>query len=255
MIDCARDGSWDQLYKELEAHGELVNVRPLPREYTVLHQAVFHGEEEVVNTLIGKFRADPDVLSKYGEKAVDVAKARGHKNLVKSLKKLASQTEVGADGEADDFDLVQMPDGSWKVVSHESAATGEAAAPSGPACVASVVAPVFPGGITPVPTLTQEVTKASHVLIDLAKKGSWEEIFSELDKHRELVNVRPALREYSVLQQAAWLGHEDAVTVLMEKYGADPEQHTKLGKSSAEVAEGQGHHKLAKAISMRVKSA
>lgn len=229
LIDLARDAHWEELYSVLDVQPELVNLRPSVREYSVLHQAAFHGCEKVVNILIDKYGADLELESKYGEKALGIARAHGHKSLVKLLSPPEPADAVEEQAEDEDFDMVQMPDGSWKVITK----TREEAPPA-----------AATGHVTPIPALTAEVVQAAHKLIDLARDASWEEVFLMLDEHRELVNVRPVVREYSVLHQAAWYGDEEAVAALMNKYGADAKLLSKLGKSVVEVAKEQGHEQL-----------
>merc|ERR1712216_1073928 len=46
----------------------------------------------------------------------------------------------------------------------------------------------------------------AHQALDFAKLGKWKNLFLFLGKHPEVVDVRPALREYALIHQAAWHG-------------------------------------------------
>eukprot|EP00933_Yihiella_yeosuensis_P007116 TRINITY_DN112025_c0_g1_i1.p1 TRINITY_DN112025_c0_g1~~TRINITY_DN112025_c0_g1_i1.p1 ORF type:complete len:575 (-),score=150.92 TRINITY_DN112025_c0_g1_i1:135-1859(-) len=257
LIDLARDASWSKLYSELDKHPELVNVRPSVREYGVLQQAVYHGEQKAVDKLIDEYGADLQLESKYGEKVLSIATGQSHEDLVKSLKVRLGEAvpeASSASGGDDDFDMVQMPDGSWKICpksktdSLDSSST-KASETEDVAMSTSEGESSAKTSVKAIPTLTAEVVQAAHGIIDLARDGRWSDLFSALDKNGELVNVRPAVRQYSVLQQAAWHGDEGAVFTLIEKYGADPSLCTKSGESLKEVAEEQGHDSIAEKLS------
>lgn len=102
------------------------------------------------------------------------------------------------------------------------------------------------------PAAPAEKLKAAHELIDLAKANKWADVFKALDRCRDLANVRPPVREYAVLHQAAFYGKVDVVKALIETYGADPRQVTKSGKSAADVAKERGHHELAASVAARI---
>lgn len=104
---------------------------------------------------------------------------------------------------------------------------------SGPACV---------------DVTSAEVIQAAHKLLDLSKANKWADVFKVLDSRPELVNVRPAVREFGVLHQAAYHGRADVIATLCTKYHADSEQVTKSGTSAECVAREQGHEKLAAAM-------
>lgn len=105
--------------------------------------------------------------------------------------------------------------------------------------------------VTAVPAMSLAITCAAHNLLDLAKAAKWPEIYKILDKQRELVNVRPEVREYAVLHQAAWHGSEEAVHILMDKYGANPLLLSKSGKCAAQVATDKGRLRIAEQVSAR----
>jgi len=105
-------------------------------------------------------------------------------------------------------------------------------------------APSAAATVVPVPELTATAIKEAHKLIDRAKAGRWDDLFKALDKKKELVNVRPDVREYSILQQAAFYGKADVVETLISKYGADPLQRTKSGRSLIDVANEGGREEV-----------
>merc|ERR1712151_8867 len=103
-------------------------------------------------------------------------------------------------------------------------------------------------GPMPTPALSQALIKEAHSLIDLAKDGQWDKLYAVLDSKPELVNVRPEVREYGILHQAAFLGDEGAVNNLLKKYRADPDMLTRSGNTTAFVANMQGHAKIAMSL-------
>ncbi|CAE8592839.1 unnamed protein product, partial [Polarella glacialis] len=85
LTECARDGEWDLVFEMLDKSPMLLNERPPGFDYAVLHLAVIHDNLEVVSTLINRYHADPDLPSRYGEKALEIAKNLGHKDLYRIL--------------------------------------------------------------------------------------------------------------------------------------------------------------------------
>lgn len=102
------------------------------------------------------------------------------------------------------------------------------------------------------PALTPDIVQHAHKLIDLAKAGRWADLFKMLEVHKTLVNVRPDVREFALLHQAAYQGREEVVVRLIDECGADPAQRTKSGQSVAEVAEEQGFSAVAKKVCARL---
>jgi len=113
----------------------------------------------------------------------------------------------------------------------------------------SVPAPV---AIMLVPTLTADAIQQAHKLIDLSKAGRWTDLFKMLEMNKTLVNVRPEVRDYSVLHQAVFQGACDISLRLVDECGADPAQCTKSGMSAAAIAEEQGHTQLAEKMRERI---
>eukprot|EP00929_Paragymnodinium_shiwhaense_P043541 TRINITY_DN22388_c1_g2_i1.p1 TRINITY_DN22388_c1_g2~~TRINITY_DN22388_c1_g2_i1.p1 ORF type:complete len:124 (+),score=5.23 TRINITY_DN22388_c1_g2_i1:498-869(+) len=82
-IDYAKSGdpsSQSSLLKLLDANkmvaNLIVNTRPAPRKYNVLHQCAWHGSLETCKRLIEDYGADPLLLTSSGEKASEIATQR-----------------------------------------------------------------------------------------------------------------------------------------------------------------------------------
>jgi predicted DNA-binding WGR domain protein len=104
----------------------------------------------------------------------------------------------------------------------------------------------------PITALTADAIQQAHKLADLAKAGRWTDLFKMLELNKSLVNVRPEVREFSILHQAVFQGACDVSLRLVDKCGADPAQCTKSGKSAAEVAEEQGYSQIAEKMRERI---
>eukprot|EP00930_Biecheleria_cincta_P030062 TRINITY_DN20864_c0_g1_i1.p1 TRINITY_DN20864_c0_g1~~TRINITY_DN20864_c0_g1_i1.p1 ORF type:complete len:704 (+),score=135.45 TRINITY_DN20864_c0_g1_i1:60-2114(+) len=91
-----------------------------------------------------------------------------------------------------------------------------------------------------------------HDGLDLAKFNEWPKLFKMLDRQGELVNLRPAVREYAIIHQAVYCGDLDIVTQLLDKYGADINLQTKSGKTAIDIAIDQGHSAIAAALTTRL---
>lgn len=83
IIDAARDAEWDTMFQLLQENPGVVNVRPAPRTYGIIHQVAFHGHMPAIRRLTEEFMADVGLLTKDGETAQQVAQ-------------LQSRTEVAA---------------------------------------------------------------------------------------------------------------------------------------------------------------
>mmetsp|Transcript_107464 Transcript_107464/g.302402 ORF Transcript_107464/g.302402 Transcript_107464/m.302402 type:complete len:612 (+) Transcript_107464:103-1938(+) len=223
LIDLAKEGRWKSLYKALDARRDLVDARPPVREYGILHQAAFLGSRAAVLALIDKYGADPTQLTKSGRSVEEVAVESKHAQIAKLVK---ARVPGGTPGGGVDLTPEKKPK------------------PSGSKAAVGGVAPA---------ALTPDLVQAAHKVIDLAKDGAWKDVYAALDGDvsRCLVNVRPEVREYAVLHQAAYLGDVEAVVDLIDKYGADPSQRTRLGRSVVEVATMRGHGLVAKIVQER----
>lgn len=233
-IDIAKAGTWDGLYKVLDTQPGLVNVRPDVREYSVLHQAAYHGNLDAVQTLIDKYGADPSLRTKFGKSAIDIAQEHGHVPVADfvALRLAAAPSKGKAElGVELTPEKVQKED---KFACWPGKSSSETTKTVNPAVAQ--------------PALTSTVIHTAHRAIDLAKTGQWEDLFTLLDFRKDIVNIRPDVRDYGVLHQAAFHGDRDAVNALLKTYGADPARRTKSGKTAAEVAREHGNSKVADVI-------
>lgn len=89
----------------------------------------------------------------------------------------------------------------------------------------------------------------AHQAIDLAKAAKWRDLFVLLKKSAEgIVNVRPEVRDFGCLHQAAFHGSMVSVNQLIETFGADVLLPTKKGLFAADVARQQGHEAVAQRL-------
>ncbi|CAK0839336.1 unnamed protein product, partial [Prorocentrum cordatum] len=213
LLDIAKGDQWDDLFRRLDARPELVNIRPEVRQFSLLHQAVYMGRAWAVARLLDEYGADPAQRTKAGEPCSSIAEARASPEIAALIAAHTGTAAAAASAEAP-ADLT--PEKVCKKAAEAAASVGEEGA-----------------------------LEAAHALIDLARDASWSELFAALDKRRELVDVRPSVREYNVLHQAAYHGDVDALCALIDRYGADPAARTKSGLSAEEVARAQGHARAA----------
>eukprot|EP00450_Noctiluca_scintillans_P033988 CAMPEP_0194550552 /NCGR_PEP_ID=MMETSP0253-20130528/95766_1 /TAXON_ID=2966 /ORGANISM="Noctiluca scintillans" /LENGTH=1187 /DNA_ID=CAMNT_0039397991 /DNA_START=40 /DNA_END=3600 /DNA_ORIENTATION=+ len=237
-IDLAKAGSWKELFALLDKRRELVNVRPDVREYSTLHQAAYLGKKEVVKTLIDKYGADPTLLTKSGWSSVAVAKEQMHSEVVELLKERIERASCGPTEKAG-VGMMFTPEKTLKSVKH----VHQAATPS-KGCVV--------GHVTSLPALSPDVITAAHHAIDIAKEGRWTDLFKALDVRKDVVNVRPSVRDFSVLHQAVYHNNTEVVSTLLDKYGADPALLTGSGLSLLEMAETNGCHAVLDFLTARV---
>lgn len=86
VIDAAKTAHWEETFQLLDAGpGGLVNMRPAVREWGVLHQAAFHGDMEVLRTLIEKYNADVKMPTKDGQSALEIARSANQQAAAKYL--------------------------------------------------------------------------------------------------------------------------------------------------------------------------
>lgn len=257
VINLAKDGKWAELYNQLDKHRCVVNVRPEVREYSVLHQAAFHGSADAVATLIDHYGADPMQHTRLGKSLVDVARECGHDGIVASLlarqKGLEPEPALSPEKVAK-HDKKVATKSDTTVKSHDDLEEVTPLKVPKPELDPAVFihASHSPPTLLPLPKLTPRVVKTAHALIDLAKEARWDQLYKMLDKQRNIVNVRPDVREYGVLHQAVYLGDQDAVATLIDDYGADPRLRSKFGNSSLDVAEERGHEKVLELLRTRL---
>mmetsp|Transcript_21870 Transcript_21870/g.49860 ORF Transcript_21870/g.49860 Transcript_21870/m.49860 type:complete len:718 (+) Transcript_21870:72-2225(+) len=98
---------------------------------------------------------------------------------------------------------------------------------------------------------TQEVdpvVQLAHELLTQARDNgnndaTWNGIFEQLQKTPQAI-VRPANRRMSLLHQAAFWGHAEAVRRLLQEFHVDATELTDEGKTALAVAEGRGHQQV-----------
>ncbi|MEU9033971.1 ankyrin repeat domain-containing protein [Streptomyces sp. NPDC048352] len=82
LADAARDGDWPQVFEQLAQNPDWVNATRVGGSswFTPLHQAAWHGAEAAAAVLVGcgAWRTLPTAA---GERALDIALARGHKKV------------------------------------------------------------------------------------------------------------------------------------------------------------------------------
>lgn len=264
LIDLAKAGDWTDVYEALDKRRELVNMRPKVRDYAVLHQAACHGRADVLTILIDNYGADPLQRTKLGKTVADIASEWGYPDIARiaSDRSAAAMSDLSVGAASCAAVPVLTPEkvkgrAKAKAKAKAKAAAAKVCGPVvafGGSCGVSALSSL-PGAAvaTPVPTLTSDVLRDAHKLLDTAKAGHWKDLYRTLDTRRELVNIRPDMREFSVLHQAAFHGMGDVVATLINKYGADPSQQTKHGLSAVDVAREQGHAKLAESLEGRAK--
>merc|ERR1712046_201572 len=87
-IDLAKYAKWRDLFAFLDKNPEVVNIRPEEREYTILHQAAYHGSQLAVDQLIDKYGADKKALTKDNAPVADIATSEGYLPLAKHIEEL-----------------------------------------------------------------------------------------------------------------------------------------------------------------------
>ncbi|MFG2750916.1 ankyrin repeat domain-containing protein [Streptomyces xanthophaeus] len=89
LADAARDADWPRVFDLLAQHPDWVNATRVggPSGFALLHQAAWHGAQDAAAVLVGcgAWRTLPTAA---GERAVDIALARGHKGVSALLRPL-----------------------------------------------------------------------------------------------------------------------------------------------------------------------
>ncbi|MEU6234348.1 ankyrin repeat domain-containing protein [Kitasatospora sp. NPDC047058] len=93
LADAARDGRWSRVFELIASAPHWISANDTrlggPSGYTPLHQAAWHGADgEVVTRLLG-LGAWRTLRTSSGERAVDIAAARGHARLLDRLRPVA----------------------------------------------------------------------------------------------------------------------------------------------------------------------
>mmetsp|Transcript_26595 Transcript_26595/g.61094 ORF Transcript_26595/g.61094 Transcript_26595/m.61094 type:complete len:737 (+) Transcript_26595:72-2282(+) len=106
---------------------------------------------------------------------------------------------------------------------------------------------------------TEDDVQLAHELLDKARDGgaedeTWEEIFTSL-RDRPAARVRPVVRKYSLVHQAAHWGKLAAVETLVVEFGGDLQEKSADGyeHEAADIAEAEGHTAVAKGIRLLLK--
>ncbi|MEU9376237.1 ankyrin repeat domain-containing protein [Streptomyces sp. NPDC048255] len=89
LADAARDGDWQRVFEQLGQNPDWVNATRVGGRsgFAPLHQAAWHGAQDAVAVLVGcgAWRTLPTAD---GERALDIAVARGHKSVSALLQPL-----------------------------------------------------------------------------------------------------------------------------------------------------------------------
>jgi hypothetical protein len=93
LADAARDGAWDRVLEILAAHPGWVNTTRVGSRsgYAPLHQAAWHGASPDVAGRLIDLGAWRTLRASSGERAADIASARGHTPLANLLEPVIRQ--------------------------------------------------------------------------------------------------------------------------------------------------------------------
>lgn len=82
LADAARDGDWPRVFEVLAQNPGWVNATRVggPSGFALLHQAAWHGAQDAAAVLVGR-GAWRTLTTTAGERALDIALARGHKEV------------------------------------------------------------------------------------------------------------------------------------------------------------------------------
>ncbi|MFD0276838.1 ankyrin repeat domain-containing protein [Kitasatospora sp. NPDC127111] len=90
LADAARDGHWNRVFELIASAPHWIGVNDArlggPSGYTPLHQAAWHGADSEVVTRLLELGAWRTLRTSSGERAVDIAAARGHVRLLDLLR-------------------------------------------------------------------------------------------------------------------------------------------------------------------------
>jgi len=100
MIQHAKDGEFDEVFKVLDKYPPYVNEKPEERKWCTLHQACFWGNLEAVKKLVEKYDADIFLPTKDEKTPVQVAEEEGHAAVVKYLQAQEKKKKAAADAAA-----------------------------------------------------------------------------------------------------------------------------------------------------------
>lgn len=100
MIQHAKDGEFDEVFKVLDKYPPYVNEKPEERKWCTLHQACFWGNLVAVKKLVEKYEADIFLPTKDEKTPVQVAEEEGHAEVVKYLQAQEKKRKAAADAAA-----------------------------------------------------------------------------------------------------------------------------------------------------------
>ncbi|CAK9034767.1 unnamed protein product [Durusdinium trenchii] len=112
VIDAAKEGKWDETFELLKGFSnpeQVVNTRPSATWTSVLHQAAFHGDIEVLRRLLEDYKANVKLLTKDGKTALQIAESAGKEAAIKYLEACVPSIQL-----EDDF--VKYPEQVWSTV-------------------------------------------------------------------------------------------------------------------------------------------
>mmetsp|Transcript_42979 Transcript_42979/g.79918 ORF Transcript_42979/g.79918 Transcript_42979/m.79918 type:complete len:809 (-) Transcript_42979:72-2498(-) len=90
-----------------------------------------------------------------------------------------------------------------------------------------------------------DYTGIAHHMITLARDARWHDMFNLLKETPGAINIRPEVRAYGAIHQAAHHGDVKVLREMVEDYKADVKLLTKDGKTAQQVAEEEGHEEAA----------
>lgn len=88
--ESAKFGRWEDMKATLHAYCNTAveNVRFVdmyPRSFGLIHQAAYHGRQDIVEELVERYQADPQLRTRDGRTAAQVAREYGHSALASCL--------------------------------------------------------------------------------------------------------------------------------------------------------------------------
>jgi len=253
--------------------GHYATAQPFPRRYALIHFAAEQDKEEIVASLL-RYHADPCVLTRPNEsgrplaasfitrsgairdrlrnaealRLLELASSRQIEELRRVLVAQRSREQPALVAEL----MNRIPDGSVQPLLHEVVLCND---PPLVKLVLDLNADVNGLSLGDPPRRAVEVATAggasaevlrqlaqeengdapAHHVLNLCKVQQWDAALTVLRKVPDLVNRRPAPRQFNCLHFACWFKREDVVTELLA-LGGDPGVRTKNGDTALDVA-------------------
>lgn len=205
LIGAAKDFEWDTVWEILGRHPGYVNMRPPLRRYAAIHQAAYHGDVAVLRRYVEEFHGDPQLATKDGETPEQVAKENGNAAAVEFLAGAVAAKSEGP-----------------------------------PAKRLKVAADAASGSEVTDPALLDKANE----MIEHAKWQHWDVLFEGLAAHPAAMNVRPPLRRWAVIHQAAYAGDVSVLKRLVEG-NADPGLLTRDKETALQIAKAESNAEAA----------